>query len=66
MSARPTLLDIPAVAEDLSVSPDYVYAEIAAGRLSTIDISNGRVRSKMRVHRDEVDRWIAARRERAG
>lgn len=52
------LLSIPEVAERLSCSPRHVYNLIAAGRLATVDIGMGRV--KTRVPEAELGRYEKA------
>lgn len=47
-----------------SVSKEYVYAEIRAGRLAAVEMGNGD-RSKTRVSSADAARWIAEHRRGA-
>lgn len=54
------LYSVAQLAELWDVSRQYVYDEIAAGRLAVVQLSNGD-RDKSRVSAIEAARWIAER-----
>ncbi|HJQ00121.1 MAG TPA: helix-turn-helix domain-containing protein [Jatrophihabitans sp.] len=55
------LYSVPQLATLWGCSRRFVYLEIQAGRIPTVDISNGESRSKMRVRAADALAWIERR-----
>lgn len=55
-----TLLTIPETAKELRASVDTVYRRISDGLIKTVNIAPPGKRSKTRIRRVDLDRYIAS------
>ena len=51
----------PQVAKRLQVSPERVIAWIRAGKLRAVNLSDGTIRPRFRIHADDLDSFLRAR-----
>jgi excisionase family DNA binding protein len=58
----PQLLRVREVAQILGQCPESVYAKVKTGELAAIRLGHGR--AALRIPRDELERFLAAGRER--